>query len=274
MRCMLHIGPMDVTTAVLLVAGSGKRLREAAKGPKCLVDVAGESLLSRSVRNLQTVGVTRIVLATGYREQDIREATVGLADQGLDLDYQFCLNPAFDSTQNSVSLLHCKDAVQGNSFYKLDGDVLYSSEVLLRLRAALIAGNGGGDGVQGVGNTVVVALDEAAQLADEEMKVRERGAFIEVFGKGLTPGECAGETLGIEAIPSGATGPLFAGLDAVVTRGDRDLYYEDVYNDLLANGIRFASVRVGDLRWTEVDTPSDLERARHIARAFQGVGLH
>src|SRR3990167_1221321 len=117
---------MAVTrVAVILVAGIGSRLRPLTDDrPKALVDVGGETILARAVRLLHAHGVERIVLATGYREDSVRRA---LADAPVEL--AFCANPRFDSTQNSVSLALCEQAVAHEGFFKLDGDVVFRHEV-------------------------------------------------------------------------------------------------------------------------------------------------
>jgi hypothetical protein len=42
------------------------------------------------------------------------------------------------------------------------------------------------------------------------------------------------------------------------------VYYEDVYNDLVAAGLALRPVSVGGLRWNEVDDVDDLARARAL----------
>ena len=52
-----------------------------------------------------------------------------------------------------------------------------------------------------------------------------------------------------------------------VNAGRTDLYYEDVYADVVARGVLMACVGVGDLPWTEVDDPADLARAVDLVRS-------
>jgi NDP-sugar pyrophosphorylase family protein len=50
-----------------------------------------------------------------------------------------------------------------------------------------------------------------------------------------------------------------------VAAGRTDLYYEDVYDELIAAGMSAHAVDVTDLPWIEVDTADDLARARRWA---------
>src|ERR1700710_1153722 len=99
---------MKTTVAVILVAGIGSRLRPITDDrPKALVDIGGETILGRAVRLLASYGVRRVVLATGYREDAVRAAMRGAPVA----EVEYCKNPEFDRTQNSVSLALCRQAL-------------------------------------------------------------------------------------------------------------------------------------------------------------------
>lgn len=230
--------------AVILVAGVGSRLRPLTDDrPKALVEVQGETILHRAVRLLIQYGITRLVLATGYREDAVRAALEGSAAQLV-----FCPNPRFDSTQNSVSLALCADAVGDRSFFKLDGDVIFQPELLPRLDASQA--------------DLAVGVDAGRKLDEEAMKVvLGEGRRIQTFGKAVSIAESAGESIGVERISGRLSRPLFEALSTAVP----DLYYEDVYAQLIARGTLDAeAVDVSDLPWTEIDTFEDLEHARRL----------
>jgi choline kinase len=198
------------------------------------------------VRLLLSAGVRELVIATGYRHEDVRAALAGCS-----AEVTFCHNADFASTQNAVSLHHCARAVAGRSFFKLDGDVLFSRAVLERLMADEAP--------------LSVAVERRHDLGEEEMKVVAEGDEIRAFGKKLDPLRCAGESIGIEKLEGTAGGALFRALERVVAAGRTDLYYEDVYGELIAAGLSAHAVDVTDLPWIEVDTADDLARARRWA---------
>jgi choline kinase len=237
--------------AVILVAGIGSRLRPLTDDrPKALVDVGGETILGRALRLLRDHGVTRVALATGYREDAVRVAVRTAA-----LETTFCPNPRFDSTQNSVSLAYCREAVGREAFFKLDGDVVFHPDVLERLDSS--------------DSELAVAVDRTRRTDAEAMKFRlGEGARIVEFGKGISLEAAAGESIGIERVSARASETLFAALDRAVAGDRTTLYYEDVYSELIAAGaLEAEAVDVGDLPWTEVDDPTDLERARRLLAA-------
>ena len=64
--------------AILLAAGTGRRLQRSF--PKCLVDIGGMTLLSRTLRALAAVKVIEAWIVVGYR-RDLIIAELELSDQ-------------------------------------------------------------------------------------------------------------------------------------------------------------------------------------------------
>jgi choline kinase len=236
-----------VEAAVILVAGIGSRLRPITDTvPKALAPVGDETILGRAVRLLLDFGISRLVLATGYREEAVRAALAGLASEVV-----YCPNPRYDSTQNSVSLALCRDAVGGRSFFKLDGDVVFDPELLTRIAAPVAELSAG--------------VDSSRKLDAEAMKVIVEGRAIRRFGKDVPLAQSHGESIGIERIHGAASNKIFAAIDEQVRAGVTNLYYEDVYSQMIQHGqLSAEAADVSGLRWTEVDTFEDLETARRL----------
>jgi choline kinase len=239
--------------AVILVAGVGSRLRPLTDDrPKALVDLGGETILARALRLLVAHGVRRFVLATGYREDAVKSA---LEEAGV--ESVLCRNERYDSTQNSVSLALCADAIRGDDFYKLDGDVVFRPEVFTRLDACAAP--------------LAIAVDRMRRADAEAMKVRVgAGQRIVELGKSISLDAAAGESIGIERLSASAGARVFDALAKNLREGREDLYYEDVYSELIVAGeLEAEAVDVGDLPWTEVDDGNDLTRARSLVRGEQ-----
>ena len=259
--------------ACILAAGIGQRLRPLTDDkPKALVEVDGKSFLDRLIAQLAAVGVRELIVATGYRQDAVERAL-----ERCPIPWKLRRNDRFDTTQNSVSLHACADALlEGGAqdVFKLDGDVIVDVEVFRRLMQKQHA----------TGAHLVAAIDPhvapgSSPLGAEEMKVTlskgPDGAGgrdddrITAFGKHLDPRASAGESIGVELISAAGLCPILDALGALVTQGVTNLYYEDVYDRLLPSrggSLDARAVDVGDLPWTEVDTAEDLARAAMIAR--------
>lgn len=245
-------GPIFMTksadAAVLLVAGIGSRLRPLTNDvPKALVQVGSTSILERAVRALRDHGVQTFVFATGYCCDSVESVV-----KGWGIDAHFCLNEAYQTTQNSISLLRCAGALKGKSFFKLDGDLLFVPSVLERLSEIQVG--------------LSVAVDGMRVVDEEAMKVQvDPRRRIENFGKHLPVAASSGESIGIERLDAATGHEVLSAIGGLESRGIFDRYYEDVYATLIADGrIEAQAVEVGDLPWTEVDCQEDLVRARAL----------
>ena len=64
----------NITTAVLLAAGTGTRLQPLTlDAPKCLTEVGGIPILQRLIDNLREQGFKRLVIVTGHLRNCIEE---------------------------------------------------------------------------------------------------------------------------------------------------------------------------------------------------------
>ena len=97
--------------AVLLAAGQATRLRPLTDDrPKCLLEVGGETILTRAVRILADSGCDRFTVVDGYRGDMIRSA---LGARFPRLEVRYVRNHDFAVTNNAWSLLGLQQALQG-----------------------------------------------------------------------------------------------------------------------------------------------------------------
>ena len=234
-----------MTTAVILAAGTGSRLRpHTDHRPKCLVSLGVETILGRQLRLLADAGVDDVLVSTGHAA-DVLVAALRRSP----LPVRTVHNPDFARTQNMVSLHRALAQVEGD-FIKLDGDVVFTGGLVPR--------------VLGARGACAVAVDERQPVRDEAMKVRARDGCAAGFGKAIAADEAFGESIGIEWFSSAAREVLAEVLRDAVAAGHTDRYYEDFYADVVARGVAMRLVPIGDLPWTEVDDEADLRRARAL----------
>jgi len=238
----------SIRTAVLLVAGTGSRLRPLTDSvPKALLPVGSETILIRLIRQLRECGITRFVLATGYCEEAVREA---LLQQGVAAEY--CRNENFSTTQNSVSLLNCAATLCAEPFIKLDGDLVLDVEILKRVLSEP--------------SEMVVAVDSSRHLDQESMKTQIDGnGLVLDFGKSLPLSKSHAESIGVEKLDRNSGQVVLSRIAELVSQGITDRYYEDVYAELIQSvKLTAKTVDIRGLSWTEVDTLEDLELARQL----------
>jgi choline kinase len=233
--------------AIVLCAGVGSRLRPWTDDrPKCLVPVAGRTMLSRTLDALaRTAGVARVVLVTGYLHDRVADAV-----RNAPLPVTLARTDDYAHTQNVVSLARgLRERRAGEPWMKLDGDLLLQPVILARLLHPAHGAH--------------VAVDTGADLADEAMKVTLSGPRIARFGKGLPRAISAGESIGAEAFRGESADMVADAIERAVRAGRTGLYYEDVYNDV-TDRVPFEPVPVESDAWIEVDDGDDLARAEAL----------
>ena len=91
-----------VTTACLLAAGTGSRLRPITHSiPKCLTEINGIPILERLISCLRDQGFKRLVVVTSHLEQSIREFLDRYAGEMI---VEYVHNPIYETTNNIYSL--------------------------------------------------------------------------------------------------------------------------------------------------------------------------
>jgi len=112
------------TRVLILAAGQGTRLRPLTNNkPKCLVPLAGKSLLERQVKTLMDCGIDNIHIATGF-----------CANQIKDLGFKTSLNPRFAETNMVETLFSAQKFIEENGDLIIAyGDIVYDNENLKAL---------------------------------------------------------------------------------------------------------------------------------------------
>lgn len=115
--------------AIILAAGMGKRLKELTKNnTKCMVEVNGEKLIDRVLRQLDKQNLSKIVLVVGYEGQKLIDHINTLTD--IKTKIEFIDNPIYDKTNNIYSLWLAKDALLSDDTLLLESDLIFEDKVL------------------------------------------------------------------------------------------------------------------------------------------------
>ena len=229
-----------VTTAVILAAGMGSRLRdEVADRPKGFVRIGERPIVEESVLRLRGRGITDVVIVTGFAAahyEALARAWPGLV--------RTVHNPGFAQSGSMYSLWCARELVAG-PFLLLESDLVYEPRALEVLLdgpsedAVLLSGpTGAGD---------EVFVETAAGHLVGMSKDRSRLASV------------AGELVGITRISAG----LFALMRRIAEKAFESSLRFDYETDCLVAAGRehpIAGPVVADLAWGEIDDPAHLRR--------------
>jgi choline kinase len=224
-----------IDTAILLAAGQGSRLRDAAPS-KPLCPVAGVPLIDRALASLAKAGIARAIVVTGY-EADAIEAH--LAARGWSLMVETVRTTDWRQP-NGVSALAADERIAGEALLAMCDHVVTPA---LYARLAETGARGG----------LTLGIDRRlghAWIDPEDVTcVATEDDRIVAIGKGLEPHDCY--DVGVFAV----SGAFFEALRALpapsITEGVRMLAARDLAH----------VVDCSDLDWIDVDDARALAEA-------------
>lgn len=235
---------MSITEAVILMAGTGSRLRGPVNSvAKPLIPIAGRPLISYAIESFDKVGVKTLYAVVGPNGEELADAVAPLLPSHMQL--RAIPNPNWQK-QNGISVLTAAGKVRAPFFLAM-GDHLFESSILNRLLEQADLGR--------LNLAVDRKIDSIFDLEDA-MKVQTKDGFVSAIGKNLSSYDAI--DTGIFLCPE----ILFDYLGRARREGDCSL----------ADGVRLMAgdgkvrvIDIDDAWWQDVDTPAMLARAEQEA---------
>ena len=164
--------------AVILAAGRGTRMPEITKDkPKCLIEIAGKTILERQIDILSKNFVEKIYVVIGYRAEEIKNKIRNVEN------VEIIENKDYATTDNIYSLHLTNDKIKNEEFILLNGDAVFEENIIKML-------------VSKQGFDIAPVDSEHYDL--EELKVREEnGIIVEILPKTASKEVSDGSTIGI-----------------------------------------------------------------------------
>jgi choline kinase len=237
---------LKISDAVILMAGTGSRLRGSAQTTiaKPLIPIGGRPLITYAIESFDKAGVERIFAVVGPNGEELAAAVAPLLPGRM--QFHPIPNPKWQK-QNGVSLLMAAGKVRAPFFLAM-GDHLFESSIVDSLVAHADPAR------------LNLAIDKKISSIfdlDDAMKVRVDGNRIGAIGKNLAD---------YNAIDTG----IFLCPETIFEYLRRVLRDDDC---ALADGVRLMAeegnalaVDIGNAWWQDVDTPEMLARAEDELR--------
>ncbi|MCC6297120.1 MAG: NTP transferase domain-containing protein [Pseudomonadales bacterium] len=230
---------------LILAAGMGKRMGGALAGlPKCMIDIDGEPLIARLLRQIRQFDAQPDVhVVLGYRSQIVAPLLHGC---------RIIVNPFFDITGINASIWFARAAFD-QPLLLIHGDIVLSDE----LAAALVT----------TPETCLVAYDSNV-LDDKEINIATENHRVTRFGVNFSG--FSGAYAGVLKLSAYAAGLFVETLDQRMQRGFNEprTYYFFVMRRLIADpDVVFRPFDFAPFRWKEIDYAGDIAVARECIAA-------
>ena len=238
--------------AIILAAGYGNRMRPVTDTVhKTMLRVGDRTILEHIVDALLANQVTKILLVTGYRADDLRAC---IAARYPELDVQFVHNARYRETNNIVSTaLAFEHVPPDEDVLLIESDLVCDPEILRRIIACP--------------EPDVALLDRYRTGMDGTVVTVEEGIVTSVIPPHLQTGEFTFrdkyKTLNIYKFSREFIGSAFRELLSWYCRTiDQSVYYELILGVLIyMKRARIHALVLDGERWAELDDPNDLRAA-------------
>ena len=248
-----------ITTALLLAAGTGSRLKPFTDCmPKCLTKVNEIEILGRLIICLRENGFKRLVVVVGYFDHEIRNF---LKYNSGDITVEYVLNADFATTNNIYSLWSARHTIK-EPFLLIESDLVFDAPLLEKM---LIPDT--------IAVSEILPWMNGTTITTDRF-VTDRVLSINIDKNSKSEGRTY-KTVNIYGISLESWRKISERLDSWILAGKVNDYYECVLSEMVAEGsLNFQCVHFDMARWYEIDTAEDLHNCEMLLQQarFQLAG--
>ena len=246
----------SIERAVILAAGKGSRLYPHTEDrPKCLLPLAGRTLLEWQLDALFAAGIVETTVVTGFHHRLVDNVIAARGSDRGRVDTLF--NPFYQVADNTGSVWIARERFD-RDLLLLNGDTLVSAALVRTVMAGATA-------------PITVTIDRKPDYDADDMKVATDGGRLQRIGKQLT--ECDAESIGLLAFVGDGVCAFADEVQRVMETADGTrVWYLSVIDALAQRGVAIGTVSIEGHEWQEVDYPADLDVARALTERWAARG--
>ena len=228
-----------MNTAVILAAGIGGRLEKTIGNiPKGFIEIDSQAIVMRSIINLKSVGVSKIIIGTGYHSEYYE------AFEGKNSVY--CIrNNSYANTGSFYTLYKLRKHLH-DDFLLLESDILYEKRALSVLLNHTQTDVILASGETKSGDEVFIEVNVDKYLVNLSKNLKELSTVY-------------GELVGITKISNGTYQVLCEWADQNPEKA-KHVHYEEALREISKRKDIYVE-KIDDLVWTEIDTKEHYRRA-------------
>lgn len=241
--------------AIILAAGMGRRLGEYTRdNTKCMVQVGGERLIDRLLRQLSRLSLSRVVIVVGYQADNLKSYLDAHYEGELTIEY--VENPIYDKTNNIYSLSLAKQQLQEDDTLLIESDLIFSDRLFTMIledkhpNLALVAK------FESWMDGTMVRIDAERNIVNFVPKKAFNYADVDHYYKTVNIYKFSKEFSRNVYVPF---------LEAYCKALGNNEYYEQVLRVItLLDNSNLKALDIGNEKWYEIDDVQDLDIAETI----------
>lgn len=245
--------------ALMLAAGMGRRMGKHTEAcTKCMIEVGGRTLLSRTVEALQEAGIRKFVMVVGWEADKLVSY---IRNTFTEMEFEFVYNHDYATTNNIYSLHMAREQLARDDTILLESDLVYDKGVLRQIAACPYENLVAVAKYQQWMDGTVVTLDHSGMIHEFIDKKNFLYQNADGYYKTVNIYRFSKEFSRNQYLPF---------LDAYITAYGKNQYYEMVLKAIahIAQAQLQAFV-LENIDWYEVDDVQDLDIANTM---FAGEG--
>jgi choline kinase len=235
--------------AIILSAGQGRRLLPLTEyQPKCMLPVAGRTILQWQIDALLEAGIEQINVVTGFHTDLVEQLL--LTEYPGDSRVKVLYNPFFNVSDNLASCWLARSSMEGD-FLLINGDTVFESKILKHVLASPSA-------------PVTLTIDHKDDYDEDDMKVELDGLQVRHVSKILSAEQSHAESIGMLYFRENGPQRFRETIEKAMRKptGLKSWFLAVV--DALADENLVQACSVSGMRWAEIDFIADLESAEKL----------
>lgn len=225
--------------ALILAAGSGKRISEKFNYPKCLIKINTKSIIESQIESYIHANIKNIFIVTGYQSNKIIKA---ISKYKKKANIKLIHNKIYYKTNNMYSAFLASKYLKNKKFILSNGDVVIDKKIVKKLV------NGKND------NEIMV---DTNFFDDESMKVLfDSKKKIKKISKNITNSNRVYTSIDFYKFSEKASDSLFNIISTFLKKNGQNHWTEVAIQKLFFK-FNFYPNKVLNNRWFEIDTYED-----------------
>ena len=246
---------MDKKTlsAIILVAGSGKRIKKLTTNPKCLLKIGNTTILKRNLSFLLSKGIKNIFVVVGFEYKKI-EKEIFEFNKKNNINISIVHNKKYLTHGNCYSLYLALKKVKNDIIF-FDGDLVYEKKLLKQYlnhksKNSILVGEGDQKDVECA--KIYVEKKRVKKIIEKKLYKSKKYKFL-------------GEALGINKLDIKSTIYFLKKAKKIfISKKYLQLNWDTFYDKFVLKKLNIQYCFTKSKKWIEIDTYEDYKNSLKI----------